>query len=65
MADQPLHMFRYWEEKKGLQVAVEEYYPGLFRRDPLLHAAWTQIQLAEKVIKQRIEELAADEPEEE
>lgn len=64
MADQPLRMFGYWEEKKGLKTAVQEYYPQVFRSDPVLYMAWTQIQTAEAALRQRIKELELEEPEE-
>jgi hypothetical protein len=57
----PLHMWTYWRDKKGLVAALEEYYPDLLAKNSELQAALTQIKTAKRAINQIMEELNNDE----
>ena len=50
MRDQPLHMWRYWRDDKGLETALTEYYPATLARNPQIAAAWVQLRNAELAI---------------
>lgn len=51
MAKEMLHMWQYWEEKKGLEVALDEYYPNTVKNDPQLTAAYVQYKNAKLLIE--------------
>lgn len=42
--DSPAHMFDYWYEDKGLEVALTEYYPDTLANNPRIANAWATIQ---------------------
>lgn len=60
--DDKFFMYSYWEEKKGIHRAMEEYYPNTLKSDEVLRLAYTQLCLAEKAIASRMFELASGEP---
>ncbi len=43
-------MWRYWRDKKGVKVALEEYYPELMASVPMLRIALNAIEAFEKDI---------------
>ena len=55
--DEPLHMFTYWRDKKGLEEALTEYYPNLSRNNPLLRTALRIIKGQEALINQTMKSL--------
>lgn len=63
--DDKFFMYRYWEEKKGIHRALEEYYPNTLKADEVLRLAYTQLRLAEKAIASRMAELEVEEPDDE
>lgn len=63
MADQPLHMIRYWIEDKGIDTTFEDYYPELAEKDPVLKLALAQKKVAEFAIHARVKEIERDAPE--
>lgn len=55
--DQPLHLWPYWREDKGYEVALKEYYPNsLAANSDLLIALW-QRKSAERTIDAIMHEL--------
>lgn len=56
--DCELHMWEYWRDDKGLEVAATEYYPTIFRRDPVLAMAMADLKAAKELIDMRMEYLA-------
>lgn len=59
---QPLYMWGYWRDDKGLRSALEDYYPELLN-DPKIAWAMSSIQAAKLMIDNRILELSALESE--
>lgn len=55
--DEPLHMFTYWRDKKGLEEALTEYYPNLSRNNPLISTALQIIKGQEALINQTMKSL--------
>lgn len=50
--DEPMHMWPYWRDKKGVDTALEQYYPNELQSNPLLMAAYTQYKSAEALMLQ-------------
>lgn len=63
--DQPLRMWPYWREDKGLERAAAEYFPNAFRTDPYLHHAMMMVEQGKALIEKRMAELAELEPDDE
>lgn len=59
---QPLHMWEYWRDTKGMRSALEDYYPELLN-DPKIGWAISSIQAAKLMIENRVSEIAALESE--
>lgn len=56
--DCELHMWEYWRNDKGYDAAAREYYPEIFRRDPVLRDALADYHAAMELIDMRMERLA-------
>lgn len=61
--DDVFYMFDYWEDKKGIHRALEEYYPHALKNDEVLRAAYSQLKIAENTIKSRMLKLRIEEAE--
>ncbi len=55
--DEGFHMWEYWYERKGIERALEEYFPATLKNDQTIASAYQQLKNAERVIKQRMQEL--------
>lgn len=55
--ENPLHMWGYWRDKKGLVVALEEYYPEVLASRKDLQEALAKIRSAEASIDLKMQEL--------
>lgn len=53
----PMRMVQFWIDKKGLDEAIDEYYPDTLAKDPAIAAARLQMKNAERAIMARIDEL--------
>jgi hypothetical protein len=60
-----LQSWKYWRDKKGVEIALEEYYPNLLKQEPMLMAALVQMKSAEALINQIMNKKveAEDDPE--
>lgn len=56
----PAHMWKYWKGDKGFDTAVEEYYPDVFKDDPVLATNLHLVKLHMRIIDERMAELAGD-----
>lgn len=50
--DDAPHMWSYWRDKKGIEEALEDYYPDTLQENPQLQMALFQIRSAEAFIDQ-------------
>lgn len=62
---QPLGSWPYWRDKKGFEEALDEYYAGLVKKNPLIATARMQIEIAKRAIDAEMQRLANEECEEE
>jgi len=53
--DQPLHMWSYWRDKKGIVEALEDYYSQLLASSGELQHALTLIKNGERLINSIME----------
>jgi hypothetical protein len=61
----PPSSWTYWRDKKGFEAALDEYYPGLVKKNPLIATARMQIEIAKRAIDAEMRRLANEELEEE
>ncbi len=54
------HMWKYWRDKYGCEIALADYYPSLLASDPELQLALFQIKAAQGFIEQRMASLPQD-----
>lgn len=54
---QPMHMWTYWRDKKGMEEALEDYYPDRLQADPELQLAVYQIHAARALIEAKMSAL--------
>jgi hypothetical protein len=50
-------MVQYWIDKKGLDEALNDYYPDTLAKDPAIAAARIQMKNGERAIMARIKEM--------
>lgn len=58
MATELASSWKYWRDKKGIEEALENYYPETLKNDPMLMAALVQIRSGELLINQIMEKKA-------
>ena len=59
--DNPLHMWSYWRDKKGVENALEDYYPALLGKNLELRTALSLIKTGKAAIEQIMTNLKEDE----
>lgn len=53
----PMHMVQFWIDRKGLDEAIDDYYPDTLAKDPAIVAARIQMKNAERAVMARIAEM--------
>lgn len=57
MRTENLDMWDYWRDEKGLQAALEDYFPQTLAGDAVLQSALAQLRVAQIAIGMRMQEL--------
>lgn len=55
-----LHMWSYWKDERDAVTALEDGYPELLSKDPILQVCVAQIKAAELAINARMDQLEAE-----
>ena len=58
--DSDLSSLNYWIEDKGIESALEDYYPNLANTDPIIKAALGQYKMAILAITARAEQITKE-----
>lgn len=62
--DQPFHMWEYYRDAKGTEIAAGVYFPNAFRNDPCLARALAMVADGKALIEKRMAELEPDDDQE-